>query len=122
MAVFKVLRFADRGPQVQLLQLALTRAGYPIGTDGVFGQETQRNLISFQKSRNLTPDGIAGKNTWNGLRPYLLGYTTHTVKRGDTLWDIACELYGDGTKWRQIAQKNGISNPRTLQIGKVLVL
>lgn len=47
---------------------------------------------------------------------------TWTVKRGDTLWDIACELYGDGTKWRQIAEKNGISNPRMLQIGRVLVL
>lgn len=47
---------------------------------------------------------------------------TWTVKRGDTLWDIACELYGDGTAWRGIAEKNGITNPRTLQIGRVLVL
>ena len=47
---------------------------------------------------------------------------TWTVKRGDTLWDIACELYGDGTKWRGIAEKNGITDPRTLQIGRVLAL
>lgn len=47
---------------------------------------------------------------------------TWTVKQGDTLWAIACELFGDGTKWREIAEKNGISNPRTLQIGRVLVL
>ena len=47
---------------------------------------------------------------------------TWTVKRGDTLWDIACNLYGDGTRWREIAAKNGITNPRTLQIGRVLVL
>lgn len=47
---------------------------------------------------------------------------TWTVKRGDTLWDIACQLYGDGTKWREIAGKNGISDPRKLQVGKVLVL
>lgn len=47
---------------------------------------------------------------------------TWTVKKGDTLWDIACELYGDGTKWREIAAKNGVTDPRTLQIGRVLVL
>ncbi len=47
---------------------------------------------------------------------------TWTVKKGDTLWDIACDLYGDGLKWREIAAKNGISDPRTLQIGRVLVL
>lgn len=47
---------------------------------------------------------------------------TWTVKKGDTLWDIACDLYGDGLKWREIAAKNGIIDPRTLQIGRVLVL
>lgn len=47
---------------------------------------------------------------------------TWTVKQGDTLWAIACELYGDGTKWRDIAQKNGISDPKKLQIGRVLTL
>lgn len=47
---------------------------------------------------------------------------TWTVRRGDTLWDIACNLYGDGTKWREIAAKNGITDPRTLQIGRVLAL
>ena len=47
---------------------------------------------------------------------------TYTVKKGDTLWDIACRFYGDGTKWGRIAAKNGVTNPRKLQIGKVLTL
>ena len=47
---------------------------------------------------------------------------TWTVKRGDTLWGIACTLYGDGTRWRELARKNGVSEPRRLPIGKVLVL
>ena len=47
---------------------------------------------------------------------------TWTVRRGDTLWAIACELYGDGTRWREIARKNGVANPRKLQIGTVLTL
>ena len=47
---------------------------------------------------------------------------TYTVKKGDTLWDIACRFYGDATKWGRIAAKNGVTNPRKLQIGKVLTL
>ena len=45
-----------------------------------------------------------------------------TVAQGDTLWDIACRFYGDGTKWRAIAAKNGVPDPRKLQVGKVLTL
>lgn len=47
---------------------------------------------------------------------------TYTVKKGDTLWAIACRFYGDGTKWGTLAAKNGVSDPRKLQIGKVLTL
>lgn len=47
---------------------------------------------------------------------------TWTVRRGDTLWAIASSLYGDGTRWREIARKNGVANPRKLQIGTVLTL
>lgn len=48
--------------------------------------------------------------------------STYTVKKGDTLWDIACRFYGDGTKWGMLADKNGVADPRKLQIGKVLTL
>lgn len=48
--------------------------------------------------------------------------TTYTVVKGDTLWDIAARFYGSGTKWGVIAEKNGITNPRLLQIGTVLTL
>lgn len=47
---------------------------------------------------------------------------TYTVKKGDTLWDIAVRYYGSGSAWSKLAEKNGISNPRKLQIGTVLIL
>ena len=47
---------------------------------------------------------------------------TYTVVKGDTLWDLAARFYGSGTKWGVLAQKNGITNPRRLQIGTVLYL
>ena len=43
MAEFKVLKYGDTGPQVQLLQLGLTRAGYKTDTDGIFGNEKEKN-------------------------------------------------------------------------------
>lgn len=47
---------------------------------------------------------------------------THTVLKGDTLWEIACRYYGDGTKWKALAEKNGVADPRKLPVGKVLEL
>jgi nucleoid-associated protein YgaU len=34
--------------------------------------------------------------------------TTHTVKAGEILFDIAQAYYGDGNQWKRIAEKNGI--------------
>ena len=47
---------------------------------------------------------------------------SYTVKKGDTLWGIATRFYGDGTRWRELASKNGVGDPKKLQIGKVLAL
>lgn len=47
---------------------------------------------------------------------------TYTVKKGDTLWDIASRFYGEGGKWGALAAKNGVSDPKALQIGTVLTL
>lgn len=44
----------------------------------------------------------------------------YVVKQGDTLWGIAYKLFGDGSKWRQLADDNGIKNPRKLPTGKRL--
>ncbi|MFK7695881.1 LysM peptidoglycan-binding domain-containing protein [Paenibacillus sp. HJGM_3] len=40
-----------------------------------------------------------------------------TIKSGMTLSAVAESQYGDASKWRLIAQANGISNPRKLQPG-----
>ena len=47
---------------------------------------------------------------------------TYTVKKGDCLWNIAKKPLGDGAKYKEIAQKNGISNPNLIYPGQVLKL
>lgn len=46
----------------------------------------------------------------------------YTVSTGDTLWAIAEQTLGDGSRWTEIAAANGIDDPRTLQAGASLVI
>jgi nucleoid-associated protein YgaU len=50
--------------------------------------------------------------------------STYTLKKGDTLWSIAQKYLGSGTRWREIANLNGISDAQTrkLPIGLVVKL
>lgn len=47
--------------------------------------------------------------------------STYTVKKGDTLWDIAARYLGSGTKYTQLKKWNGLSS-NTIYPGQVLKL
>ena len=40
----------------------------------------------------------------------ITGKTVYVVKRGDSLWTIARDTLGDGTRWREIQNYNGLSS------------
>ena len=46
----------------------------------------------------------------------------HTVRDGDSLPSIAYAAYRDATRWRLIAEENGVDNPLHLRRGTTLVL
>ncbi|QGQ96644.1 LysM peptidoglycan-binding domain-containing protein [Paenibacillus psychroresistens] len=45
-----------------------------------------------------------------------------TINQGDQLWMIAAKEYVNPALWRDIANANGIDNPRLLQSGKKIVV
>ena len=44
----------------------------------------------------------------------------HKVKSGDTLWAIAKKELGDGSRYQELADLNGISNPNVIIPGQVI--
>jgi Putative peptidoglycan binding domain len=67
------LAFGDRGAEVSKLQRALTRAGYPVAVDGVYGDDTKTAVKDLQADADLPQDGIAGPQTLAALRAKLAG-------------------------------------------------
>jgi len=49
-----------------------------------------------------------------------IGLGSHTVRDGDSLASISYQHYRDPTKWRAIAEANGIDDPLHLRRGSVL--
>lgn len=47
---------------------------------------------------------------------------SYTVKKGDTLWNICKKELGDGAKYKEVAQKNGIASPNSIYPGQVINL
>lgn len=63
--------WGDRGTLVSYLQLALTRAGFPLTLDGIFGERTcaaLREFLGDEHACSVTADD------WERLIPYLRGY------------------------------------------------
>ena len=116
----KILKYGSTGPSVQLLQLALNRAGFgPLETDGIFGTNTRNAVLRFQSMNGLVADGIVGPATHRALVPWYTGFVTHKVFRGDTLWSIA-QLYGTTVEAIRIANPGIIAE--NLQVGRIITV
>ena len=67
---------------------------------------------------------IAGGELWETgrERPAKTPAATYQVRKGDSLWSIAKGQLGDGSRYRELAAKNGIANPNLIYPGQVLQL
>lgn len=106
----------DRGVLVQYAQLALARAGYPVKTDGIFGEQTCAALRGFLGGDQ--PCRIR-QTQWSRLLPYLKGYTTYRIEAGDTLWELASRMH---SSVRRLTIANPTVDPSDLAVGTVLLV
>jgi hypothetical protein len=63
------------------------------------------------------PAAAAKQNPTSGGDP---GHRTHRVVSGDSLASVAYAEYGDPTRWRVLAETNGIDDPLRLRPGTLL--
>lgn len=115
-----ILKKGDRGALVEALQLALLRSGFlSREPDGIFGESTYQAVKSFQKAFGLKEDGIAGPNTLSEAEKYLKGYYIRSIKKGDTIWQLAIT---NGASPEAVITANPGIDPEKLNIGDKLII
>lgn len=75
--------------------------------------------IEFMESDDPTKHPHERQNPTSGGGPI---EQIREITIGDRLDLIAADIYGDSSKWRLIAQRNGIVNPRALRPGQKLTI
>lgn len=98
-----VVKQGSSGTLVRTIQTKLKRWGYYTGSvDGVFGSKTTTAVKYFQRSNNLTADGIVGKATAAKMGVTLSssstsggGTTSSSGVSSSDLYLLSCCIYGE---------------------------
>lgn len=81
-----ILKEGSKGEDVKIMQRALNKAiGAELSEDGIFGPNTTRAVLAFQKAKNkLKADGIYGPNTHAALSKEVnsFGFDEKNLKLG----------------------------------------
>lgn len=76
----------------------------------------------FQKNKGtISIPGSSDEVALNENIPVIKSGDYEVVK-GDSLWKIAMEKYGNGYAWVEIAKANNLKNPSSLESGQKLVI
>jgi len=120
----RLLTLGAVGWDVSVLEFLLTRQGFSPGAlDGRLTRRTERALARFQVSRNLVPDGIAGRITFAALLGRRQVSRTsapivrHVVRPGESLSSIATRY---GTTIQRLARSNHLDAQAVLPAGRTL--
>lgn len=74
-------------------------------------QNTQKKTISLGTPKRATENS-----------PAPVKNETYTVQKGDCLWNISKKFYGDGSKYKKLAEVNKIKNANLIYPGQVLTI
>ena len=83
-----LIRYGDRGKDVENAQKLLIAAGYDVGImgpDGIFGSRTTNAVLAFQRAHKIGVDGIIGPVTMGKLKQYdkYRKYPGKLIRKGD---------------------------------------
>src|SRR3954469_8633801 len=80
------------------------------------------DLELAQAEKASTASSSGGNQAQNPTTRAQRGLRVHRVRDGDSLPAIAYDAYGDPTRWRAIAEANGIDDPLRLRRGAALTI
>lgn len=103
----QTLREGSRGQAVKDLQIKLRRLGYNVGSiDGIYGKQTAASVKSFQKERGLTPDGIAGRNTYNAIEQALRQRNNYDKKAviENKYKSLESKIHSKSSTWDEVSK------------------
>ena len=117
----KVYKLGDRtltrgatGGDVKEMQTRLNALGHSCGNpDGDFGPNTEKGVRALQEAAKIEVDGIFGPASLAAMRAAEAAKTTsaeYVVKSGDSLWKIAKEQLGSGSRYKEIMELNGLKS------------
>ena len=97
------IRPGATGDVVRRLQRALRRTpNLALTVDGIFGPQTETEVVNFQQGDSLSPDGVVGPITWQALpdggpMPLLaVGSTGDVVRNLQTVLTNGAGQWGTG--------------------------
>lgn len=76
------------------------------------------NIISKE---DKLPISVTSDTNYFILRPKF-NFKTYIVKKGETLWDIAKKIYGDGSKYSRLAELNNMKNLSSFSEGDTIII
>jgi hypothetical protein len=85
-----LIKFGDKGDNVERIQNALKDLGYALEVDGDFGNQTDQAVRQFQEDNGLEVDGIVGEDTLTAL-----GLDPETLEPLDSATDDSSTTFTD---------------------------
>lgn len=119
------LHEGSTGSDVKTLQTLLAKMGAdPQGTDGNYGTNTTQAVKNFQNAYGLTPDGVAGPETWAKLRSETSTQPKVTYSEVVTLPPLKIEVKNKQASQNELVAniKNGLEEVGKNKVVAVLAI